>query len=152
LPDTITTLELNEARLLDNIVEEYHYPVRQPDGIYHMERNGLYIKGLTDGTATTTYLSTLVLEGDNMGYDSYKLLTKYYNLIKADANKKITMTGVNWCPYTKLVLGDSYDMDNAEAYYKDNGHYGLVPYVWKNLNVFNADVMNGEVYKYNANL
>ena len=28
LPDTITTLELNEARLLNNIVEEYHYPVR----------------------------------------------------------------------------------------------------------------------------
>ena len=152
LPDTITTLELNEARLLDNIVEEYHYPVRQPDGTYRMEHDGLYIKGLTDGTATTTYLSTLVIEGDNMGYDSYKLLTKYYNLIQADANKKITMTGVNWCPYTKLVLGDSYDMNNAGAYYRDNGHYGLVPYVWKNLNVFNADVMNGEVYKYNANL
>ena len=45
LPDTITTLELNEARLLKNIVEEYHYPVRQTDGSYEMENKGLYIKG-----------------------------------------------------------------------------------------------------------
>jgi hypothetical protein len=37
LPDTITTLELNEARLLNNIVEEYDYPIRQSNGSYVME-------------------------------------------------------------------------------------------------------------------
>jgi hypothetical protein len=37
LPETITTLELNEARMLNNIVEEYTYPLRQDDGSYKME-------------------------------------------------------------------------------------------------------------------
>ena len=152
LPDTITTLELKEARLLNNIVETYNYPIRQPNGSYQMENAGLYIKGLTDGTANKTQLNTLVIEGDGMGYDSYKLLTKYWNLIQTSSGKKITMTDVVWCPYVKLVLGDSYDTEHPELYFKDNGHYGLEPYVWKNVNVFNADIANGEVYRYNASL
>ena len=152
LPDTITTLELNEARLLNNIVEEYHYPVRQPDGSYEMENKGLYIKGLTDGTSSTTKLNTLSIVGDGMGYDSYKLLTKYWNCIETTSGKKITMTDVNWCPYTKLVIGDVYDPSAPELYFKDNGHYGLESYTWKNINIFNADIANGEVYKYNPEL
>lgn len=152
LPDTITTLELNEARLLNNIVEEYDYPVRQSSGSYVMEQPGLYIKGLTDGTASSTVLNTLVINGDCMGYDSYKLLSNYYNLIKNTTDKKITFTGINWCPYVKLVEGDVYDKDHSELYFKDNGHYSFEPYHWTNQNIFNADVINGDVYKKNVDL
>jgi hypothetical protein len=67
-----------------------------------------------------------------MGYDSYKLLSNYYNLIKTTTDKKITFTGVNWCPYVKLVEGDVYDKDHSELYFKDNGHYGFEPYQWTN--------------------
>ena len=153
LPETITTLELNEARMLNNIVEEYKYPLRQDDGSYKMEQNGLYIKGLTDATATETKLNTLSLQGDNMGYDSYKLLSKYYNLIKTLNNKNITMTNVNWCPYTQLVEGDIYIETDKDKYYRDNGHYGLVPYGdFDNKDLFDAEILNGEVYKYNPAL
>ena len=117
-----------------------------------MENKGLYIKGLTDGTSGTTKLNTLSIVGDGMGYDSYKLLTKYWNCIETTSGKKITMTDVNWCPYTKLVIGDVYDPSTPELYFKDNGHYGLESYTWKNINIFNADIANGEVYKYNPTL
>ena len=147
LPATITTLELNEAKLLNNIVEEYHYPVRQNDGNYVMENKGLYIKGLTDGTSSTSAINTLIITEDSLGYDSYKLLEKYWNCIQNTSGKKITLTEVNWCPYTKLVEGDEYNPSEANLYYKDNGHYGLEPYEWINLNIFNADILNGEVYK-----
>lgn len=153
LPETITTLELNEARMLNNIVEEYKYPLRQDDGSYKMEQSGLYIKGLTDATAKETKLNTLSLQGDNMGYDSYKLLSKYYNLIKALNNKNIIMTNVNWCPYTQLVEGDTYIEADKNKYYRDNGHYGLVPYGdFDNKDLFDAEILNGEVYKYNPDL
>jgi len=152
LPKTITTLELNEAKLLNNIVEKYQYPIRQNDGNYKMEQTGLYIEGLTDETLDTTSLNAISITGDAMGYDSYKLLTKYWDRIDTTTGKKITMTGVHWCPYTQLVEGDTYNEQESNLYYKDNGHYKLVPYIWKNINVFNADIINGEVYKYNTNL
>jgi hypothetical protein len=45
---------------------------------------------------------------------------------RADEGFKLTLTGIDWCPYTKLVKGDVYD-SNA-TYYLDDGHYGFKEY------------------------
>ena len=164
LPYTITSLQLNEARLLNNIVENYEYPERQTDGSYVMKNEGLFIEGITDGDSSKALnLHTLGLVGDNMGYDSYKLLAKYYDRFKTDTKtvRKITMTGVNWCPYVQLVEGDNYDSEaNAthianygdSLYKKDNGHYGFEDYEFINTSIFEADILNGVVYKHNPEL
>jgi hypothetical protein len=157
LPYTITSLQLKEARLLTKIVDIYEYPERQADGTYVMKegKDGLFIEGITnDDTTKALNLHTLALEGDNMGYDSYRLLTKYYNRFKTDTKteRKITMTGVNWCPYTQLVEGDDYDATNPGLFKRDNEHYGFDNYIYTNRAIFEADVLNGLVYKYNPAL
>jgi hypothetical protein len=157
LPYTITSLQLKEAKLLTKIVDTYEYPERQADGSYAMKpgKEGLFIEGITDDDATKTLnLHTLSLEGDNMGYDSYRLLEKYYDRFYTDTKtkRKITMTGVNWCPYTQLVEGDNYDAANPELFKRDNEHYGFDRYIYTNKTIFDADVLNGLVYKYNPSL
>lgn len=152
LPHSITNLELSEARMLTNLVTEYKYPIRLNNGDYKMEQKGLYIEGLTDDTLTKTNINTISLLGDNLGYNSYILLSKYWNLIKSVGEKNITMTGVNWCPYYQLVEGDAYNPDEGNLYFKDNGHYGLSKYNYTNEKLFKADLLNGELYKLNISL
>jgi hypothetical protein len=55
------------------------------------------------------------------------------------------MTNVEWCPYTKLVKGDTYD--SKCTYYVDNGHYGFEKYEHKDSITFMQLRDNGELYR-----
>jgi len=80
LPAGITSLQLTEARLLKNLITEYHYPELNLEGELEAEP-GLYIQGLFENNASPA-LSTLNILGSGMGYDSYKLLKRYYDVRK----------------------------------------------------------------------
>jgi len=84
LPAGITSLRLTEARLLKNLITEYHYPVLNLEGELEAEP-GLYIQGLFENNAAPV-LSTLNIFGSGMGYDSYKLLKRYYDMRSLQGN------------------------------------------------------------------
>jgi hypothetical protein len=50
---------------------------------YNIYPDGLYIQGVTDNTDTVTLINRYVVEGGNMGYDSYRLLSRLVNLKQA---------------------------------------------------------------------
>lgn len=153
LPNSITRIDLKQMKLLKNIVTSYAYPKKE--GNDYVAEPGLYIQGLTDvkpedfTSTNVTPITHIGIEGDAMGYDSFKLLARYYASRKCDptALSTIDMTDVQWTPYKRLVKGDVYDSTKASQYYRDNGHYGFTPlgdnYDTKN---FNNDVANGELY------
>ena len=149
LPNTITSLELVEANLLTKVLKTHTYPTRDKYGKLVAEK-GLWIDGLFNTNQTS--LNTLNLKGGNLKYGSYELLKQIYN-IKKDSNltTKVQLTNVQWSPYDQLSEGDVYKQSDAALYYKDNGHMRLVPYVYDE-DTFDIDVLNGEIYKYNANM
>jgi hypothetical protein len=55
------------------------------------------IQGLFE--SNTTSLNELSIKGGSLGYDSYKLLKKYYDIHPSDKDTKITFTNVKWSPY-----------------------------------------------------
>ena len=61
----------------------------------------------------------------------------------------IDFTNVVWSPYIKQIEGDTYDA--SATYFRDNGHYGLVPYTFNNL-TWDIDISNGIVYKLNSSI
>jgi hypothetical protein len=69
-----------------------------------------------------------------MGYDSYTLLKRLYDIKEAQSsasnlgNLRIAFTGIHWSPYTQLEKGYEYKEEELDKYYIDNGHYQLVPY------------------------
>jgi hypothetical protein len=82
LPSTLTKLELIEARMLNKILTSYVQPVKNSSGEIEAEP-GLYIKhltdlvdGVTDDEITT--VNYFNITGDYFGYESYKLMQKYY--------------------------------------------------------------------------
>ena len=143
LPKSLTRLVLTEANLLTNLITEYEAPV-EIDG--KLTANpGLYIEGLFE--PGNLDLHTIKLQGGSLGYDSYKLLSTFYNKKKSlEGDISLTLTKVNWCPYTQLVEGDEYDLAHPELYYIDNGHYGFEEYEY-DVDTFNIQVLSGEIYK-----
>ena len=152
LPAGITSLRLTEARLLKNLITEYHYPVLNLEGELEAEP-GLYIQGLFENNAAPV-LSTLNIFGSGMGYDSYKLLKRYYDMRSLQGNSSnIQMTNVQWSPYIKVTEDEAYD--STVSYYIDNGHYGLT--VFNHSTDYNVDkwpvqVANGEVYRLDSTI
>ena len=153
LPNTLTTLELIEANLLDTVLTEYSYPTRDEYGKLKAVK-GLWIDGLFDNNSTS--LNSVNLKGGALGYDSYKLLKQIYTIKEARPEDEkttttIQMTNVNWSPYIQLSEGDIYIKADENLYYKDNGHMRLVKYTYDK-ETFDRDVLNGEIYKYNSDL
>ena len=153
LPNTIKSLKLTEAKLLTKIIENYQTPVKNSSGDLVAEP-GLYVQGLTDIpddqlTQGTSAINTISFVGDALGYDSYKILYKYYKLRKSKTtgNTGITMTDVKWSPYTLLVEGDVYVPADRSKYFVDTGHYALRAITDEDINNFNNMVLNGEIYK-----
>jgi hypothetical protein len=155
LPNSISRINLQQAKLLNNIITDYAFP-QMVNGKYVADR-GLYIEGLTDwktGDAQTK-VSYLNLDGQVMGFDSYKLLTLYYNArSKVQTDSQIKITDVQWTPYKKLVKGDAYDENAMKAgrYYIDNDHYGytqLDDSYQVALN-YDNDIANGVLYLLDA--
>ena len=166
LPASVKSLGLTEAKLLNNIIETYSYPTKDDSGNLVADP-GLYIAGLTDATADqlssaeTIPLHTINIVGDALGYDSYKLLDKFFTRRYAKtgdassgtaATSQVTLTGVKWSPYELLVEGDNYVAADKSLYFVDNGHYGLRPITDEEIDIFGKMVLNGEIYKKNTNI
>jgi hypothetical protein len=84
---------------------------------------GLYLeKFFEEGSS----LNSINFNGGNLGYNSYIVLQRLFDKNQNGEGAKVTMTDVNWCPYTKLTEGSIYDPNLV--YYKDNGHYGFTNY------------------------
>lgn len=154
LPSTITKLDLVEARLLNHILDSYTQPVKNQSGEIEAVP-GLYIKGLTDlvdgvSDADITPIAHFNITGDYFGYESYKLMQKYYKnrLRNTKAHTAIQLTDVKWSPYVQLMKGDHYD--ESKVYKRDNGHYGFADYQY-NITTFDLDVANGEIYVLDEN-
>ena len=50
------------------------------------------------------------------------------------------MSNVDWCPYSQLLEGDTYD--SSETYYINNGHYGFEEYTYTTEEAFNIAILN----------
>ena len=157
LPDTISRVDLQKAKLLKNIITEYSFP-QMENGKYVAEK-GLYIEGLTDWKPgdNPTKVSYLYLDESALGFDSYKLLELLYNSRLSGTElltTQITMTEVQWTPYRRLVKGDIFNAETFAAgrYYMDDGHYGYIqlPSDYKAALSFDNDVHNGVLYELDA--
>lgn len=155
LPKSVTRVDLQQTKMLTHIIEEYAYP-QKINGKYVAEP-GLYIEGLTDlkeGQDSAVYY--LRLDDDSLGFDSYKLLQKFYEARKLKNSSQIQITGVQWTPYTRLVDGDEFSeaIYTEGRYYLDDGHYGYVKLNdIEGYNVatqFSKDLANGLVYVLDA--
>lgn len=118
---------------------------------------GLYIAGVTDyqdseqNRGKGSPVNEIDIEGDAMGYDSYKILRNVV-LQKNGSGKgnrlSIKMTEVNWTPYLQVEYGES--KSNDIDYYWLTDHSTYEPYShedseWEN------DTLNGRVYTLDEN-
>lgn len=156
LPTDITQLQLTEANLLTNLLTDYEAPTRNATTGKLEARPGLYLEGMFENNKTN--ISNIRLIGGGLGYDSYKLLAKWYSIKDAldragedIGSNQVTMTKVKWSPYVQLLEGDTYNAAEASKYYVDNGHYGFTPYSY-NRDTFEAKVLSGEIYKLNTDI
>jgi hypothetical protein len=107
LPNSVKSLELKEARLLKNLITEYEYPTVNAEGKL-VAKPGLFLEGMFDSNATS--IETLNIIGGGLGYDSYKLLKKYFEIRQNQGNvSNINFTNVVWSPYIKQIEGDVYE-------------------------------------------
>lgn len=150
LPKSVTRVDLQQTKMLTKIIEEYEFP-RKINGKYVAEP-GLYIEQLTDlkeGQDSAVYY--LRIDDDALGFDSYKLLEKYYRARQNKTSSQIQLTNVQWTPFTRLVEGDEYNEAFLDAgrYYLDDGHYGYTKLIKGEYSVsknFNIDLANGLLY------
>jgi hypothetical protein len=157
LPATTQGLSLTEAKNLKNIITSTPVVMEKISGtpedhtaVYRYkdrdEYLGLYIQDLTDynpGNSEALKFTTLNLVSDSLGYDSYKLMD---NMIKwrdkdaatgkGDKPLILTLTGVDWCPYT--LIEKSFVPEENALYYKatDHGTFEEYYYHAENYNEF----------------
>lgn len=143
MPNSLTNLVLNNTNMLTKLITTTNapIPIKNNEGYLEAEK-GLYIDGLF-GNDTQLKLANVQMKDIPLGYQSYTFLKQFYQ--KAASGFGLTLTNVDWCPYTKLVRGDIYD--STANYYLDNGHYGFVEYNHENLSKFNTHILNGEIYR-----
>lgn len=146
VPKSLVTLTLDNTNLLKNLITANTAPIptKADDGSLIAER-GLYIDGLF-GSNEELKLSYLRLKSVPLGYQSYTLLKQLYERTTG-TGFHLTMTDVDWCPYTKLMKGDVYN--SSATYYVDNGHYQFKKYNISEDSTagFNAKILNGEMYR-----
>ena len=146
LPYSIKALELTEAKNLTKLLTTT-YPVTKGEktGEY-ICAEGLYIESLF-GDSPTTQIDTLSLDNVALGYDSYRLAKQ---IIDLNAAAKVTLKGINWCPYQLLDEGSEYLEADAAHYFVPDGHYGFTPYSYADENAWKLGIKNKEIYKYDA--
>lgn len=146
LPYSIKDLTLTEAKNLTKLLTTT-YPVTKGEktGEY-ICAEGLYIESLF-GDSPTTQIGTLSLDNVALGYDSYRLAKQIIDLNTA---VKITLKGINWCPYQLLDEGSEYLEADAARYFVPDGHYGFAPYSYVDENAWKLGIKNKEIYKYDA--
>lgn len=142
LPTSLVSLKLTEARLLKNLITNYQTPTLNNEGEL-VAQPGLYFEGMFENN--TTNIHTLNILGSGLGYDSYKLLKKYYDIRKDKGQaSNIQMTNVQWSPYIRVTEDEEYDP--SIQYFEDNGHYGLSSYSY-HVDTWPIKVANGEIYR-----
>lgn len=146
LPHSIKALNLVEAKNLKKLLTTT-YPVTKGEktGEY-ICAEGLYIESLF-GDSPTTQIDTLSLNNVALGYDSYRLAKQIIDLNTA---AKITLRGINWCPYQLLDEGSEYLEADAAHYFIPDGHYGFAHYSYVDENAWKLGIKNKEIYKYDA--
>ena len=160
LPSTITQLTLKEARnLADGLITSYITPTKDAEGNWQAQR-GLYIKDFTDkqvgDSGLKSNINRLEIAGGQLGYDSYEILRKLVairdNETETHSRLNVSLTDVNWTPYTKLEKGYEYDNAEASVYYIDNEHYQLIPYTYTTEEDWTTNIKNGMLYKKDVDL
>ena len=145
LPPSVTNLTLNQANLLTDLITNNSEVIPEvSDSGELIAKKGLYLEGLFELNPTSA-LNTIDLEGGALGYNSYKILEQFYKIRKNISGTKLNMSNVDWCPYSQLLEGDTYD--SSETYYINNGHYGFEEYTYTTEEAFNIAILNGEIYK-----
>ena len=180
LPKTTTIIELVEDKNLTNIlttkpvvakwvnkttqeeanVEEIEdfsqYEVQYADPA---DYRGLYIEGVTDYVTSNANaghaVSSLVIEGGGLEFDSYTILNNLINLkYEAENNNtlKISLKDVVWTPYTQVEYGAEYQsqLPAGQYYVKVNDHSRFDNSYTYNAETWDSDTLNGLVYIYDA--
>lgn len=158
LSASTTSLDLTEARLLTNIIEEYTVPTDPNKDGNLIAQKGLYIEKLTDAKegSEQSNLTTLSINGGSLGYDSYKLLKKFYNACASTGvQRRINLTNVQWSPYV-LIDDPELAFNNSSKYYYDDGHFGLIEYTEEmhkeNAALWKQYINNAQMYEYDATM
>ena len=153
-PPSVRRLELVEPSLLTNLITSQKDITITEDSSGKLTATpGLYLQNFFNETGEDIYtgsssssINTINLSNDALGYGSYQLLKRFYNMKKdVSSTATLNMAGVNWCPYTQLTEGAIYENDKESLYYIDNGHYGFDRYTYDETS-FKADVLSGKIY------
>ena len=155
LAASTSALSLTEARLLTDLIETYEFPVADAQGNL-VAKPGLYIEGLTDRDvrAGSTNITTLDINAGSLGYNSYKLLEKYYwacAINGAGIERKVNMTDVQWSPYVRIDDPEQ-SYDPKAKYFIDNGHFGLEPYTDYTSVTWTQYINNGMMYEFDETI
>lgn len=152
LSNDTSELKLVEPRMLTELVENYESPIANSNGKL-IAKPGLYIQGLTDGgTTPQTEIITLDIRGGGLGYNSYKLLQKYYNATKdsRSVDYAINLTNVQWSPYV-LITDVELEQDTTKDYFVDNGHYNFRKFNAETDN-WSREIKNSRLYVYDESI
>ena len=152
LSSETSELKLVEPRMLTELVENYEAPVANSSGKL-VAKPGLYIQGLTDGgDSPKTNIITLDIRGGGLGYNSYKLLQKYYNATKnsRSVDYAINLTNVQWSPYV-LITDVELEQDTTKNYFVDNGHYNFREFKAETDN-WSREIKNSRLYVYDERI
>ena len=151
LPESVTSLKLIQANLLDKVLD-YNTaptPVNEEDGTVTPPEQGLFLEGFF-GDSFSSSIASIYLDGGSLGHGSYRILKRFYDVVAAkpesDQLNRITMEDVNWSPYVQLTEGAVYDR-TCDDYYLDNNHYGFEKWT-KVAADFDELVLNGKLYLY----
>ena len=152
LSSETSELKLVEPRMLTELVENYEAPIANSSGKL-VAKPGLYIQGLTDGgDSPKTNIITLDIRGGGLGYNSYKLLQKYYNATKdsRSVDYAINLTSVQWSPYV-LITDVELEQDTTKDYFVDNGHYNFRKFD-VNIDNWSREIKNSRLYVYDESI
>lgn len=124
LPSSLSKLELVDAWGLNTVLSSK--PIK--DNKY-LDTKGLYIEGLTDvelDDIGSLSLSSIKIEGGNLGPESYKILQKAMaSKTKETDRLAISMKNVNWNPYIKVEEDEEFR--SGTTYYLLTDHYTYMP-------------------------
>lgn len=124
----------------------------QKQDVYNGEGDSIeWITPEPDGLYLDSYqnLNEIIISGGGLKQHSYNLLQ---NVINASLNsnrttplEQISLTGVQWTPYTQLGEGARYDKDST--YYKANDNATFTSYEY-NSTTWDNDILSGRIYRY----
>lgn len=148
LPRSLVALRLTEPRLLKNLITHYETPTRNLEGDL-VAAPGLYLEGMFEDEGETN-IATLNIFGGGLGYNSYKLLKRYFDIRRRQGSSSLVqMTNVQWSPYIQVSVDE--DWDATAEYWQDNGHYGLVRYNY-DPTTWSVKIKNKELYRKDPNV